>query len=250
MHRCQEDGVQVNDHQVSLAAHADHAGLILGAECLGATTTGHLDAFARQQRHGIEVMHLLQQHGGLQDFEHVLTVVASWTVAGQGHVDVAAAHVENARHTRRQEHIAHRAAHDRGAGFGDQVQLVVVEPHAVGKLHVGSQEPKFVEPFDVASAAFFDVQSHFFFGLGDMDVGAGTPLAGFGDGFFHGVVGATPRQERCDLDPDAVVVAPMPTITQSRCVRQHLLGGLLHLRRIVPVSPTSGQHVTDARVVG
>ena len=250
MHGCQEDGIQVNDHQVSLAACADHAGLILGAECLGATTTGHLDAVARQQRHGIEVMHLLQQHGGLQDFEHVLTVVASGAVAGQRHVDVAATHVENTGHTRRQEHIADRAAHDRGAGFGDQVQLVVVEPHAVGKLHVGSQEPKFVEPLDVAGAALFDVQPHFFLGLSDMDVGTSAPLAGFGDGLFHGVIGATPWQQRCDLDPDAVVVAPMPTISEASCVRQHLVGGLLHFWRIVPVSPTSGQHVTHARVVG
>ena len=250
MHRRQEHRPQIDNDQVGLLPRFDRPGELGCAEGPRTAAAGHLETVLGLQRHGVEMMDLLEQHGRLQHLEEVLAIVAPRTVAGQGNGDSSRPHVEDARHTRSEVHVAHRAVHDGGAPPGDQIQLVVVQPHAMGELQVGPENAEVLEPFDMARAPFLEVHVDLHRGLGAVDVGSGPPRPRLGDRRPHRLVRASPRDERRQFDPDAVVVVTVPPVTEPTGALDHSVGRLHQERLVVAVGPAASEQEANPDLIG
>ena len=128
---------------------------------------------------------------------------------------------------------------------GDQVELAVVEPHAVHELQVGAKHPEVGEPLDVPESGGLQAHLDLALRLGDVDVRADAPLLRQLVGSAHRVRRATPRDQRPEFQTQPTVRRAVPRRPQTRHLRDDPVGRLHEGRMVVDVSPATRKKEAD-----
>ena len=88
-----------------------------------------------------------------------------------------------------------------GVAFGNQVDLLIRQPHAVHQMGVRPECAQIIQPLNVPHVVRCKGHLYFGPGFGHVDVGTQAPFPGQGIGFLHGFIGTAPGDERPKLKP-------------------------------------------------
>src|SRR6056297_2553719 len=93
-------------------------------------------------------MHLLQQRGELEHLQHILSVVAGRSVAGQADRNAAAQVLSHRRHPGCQDHIADGTVADVHTAFPKGSNVLLAHVHRMYGRKVRAEYPAFIQKLD------------------------------------------------------------------------------------------------------
>src|SRR5207247_7993237 len=122
------------------------ADLVAHAEYAGTSLRGHVEGFLRGDPPPVV------ERGDPREIarpphrlEHVLRVRRAWRIGAHTDADAALEHEARGRHAGAQAHVAGRVVSDAASGIPEALQILAMEPHAVGRGESRAQQAEVPE---------------------------------------------------------------------------------------------------------